>query len=236
MLSWVLASCQTPVAETESCASKGKCGGWEKKGGIFFLHMAFGVQWHQSLSSSMEFTAGMYESDQPLMRGQWKRLPQDHMKTHVQSPDTIKQQNDILHNLPWRQWTKESLNLSVRVDWGWWDVSKPPLLFHHKLFPVGLTQSRMDLFSEPVVAQLDPWLPSSFSLAPLPLLPISFCVFCFKLLFCFALFCLCFLFGFFCNSSFSLSSSSLTACEKRSHDLMHDSGHAGLKWLKVWHD
>ncbi len=87
----------------ESCASKGKCGQWEKKGGVLFLHMAFGVQWHQSLSSSMEFTAGMYESDQPLMRGQWKRLPQDHMKTHVQSPDMIQQWNDILHNLPWRQ-------------------------------------------------------------------------------------------------------------------------------------
>lgn len=172
--------------------------------------------------------------------GPVKTFAQDHMKTHVQSPDMIQQRNDILHNLPWRQWTKESLNLSARVDRGWWDVSKPPLLFHHKLFPIGLTQSRMDLFSAPNLFSLS-WIhgyhPLYLSLAPLPLLPISFCVFCFKLLFCFALFCLCFLFGFFCNPSFSLfSSPSLTACAKRSHDLMHDSGHAGLKWLKVWHD
>lgn len=71
----------------ESCASKSKCGRREKEGGIFFLHRALGVQWHQSLSSGVEFTAGMYESDQPLMQGQWKRLPKTTWK-HTSSLQT----------------------------------------------------------------------------------------------------------------------------------------------------
>lgn len=152
----------------ESCASKGKCGQWEKKGGIFFLHRALGVQWHQCAQVT-QLQRGIYGRDvrkRPAAHaGPVKTFAQDHMKTHVQSPDMIQQRNDILHNLPWRQWTKESLNLSARVDRGWSHVSKPPLLFHHKLFPVGLTQSRMDLFSAPNLfsLSLDPWLLSSVS-------------------------------------------------------------------------
>lgn len=46
----------------------------ERKRGVFSSYTGPSVcsdtSVHKSLSSSVEFTAGMYESDQPLMRGQ----------------------------------------------------------------------------------------------------------------------------------------------------------------------
>ncbi len=175
----------------ESCASKGKCGQWEKKGGIFFLHRAFGVQWHQSLSSSVEFTAGMYESDQPLMRASEKRLPKTTWK-HTSSLQTwFSSEMTYFITFPGGSGPKKA-SISPLVLTGDDGMSRnPPLLFHHKLFPVGLTQSRMDLFSATNLFLLS-WIhgyhPLYLSLAPLPLLPISFCVFvsnCCSVLLCF---------------------------------------------------
>lgn len=108
----------------------------ERKGegsGVFFLHRALAV------TTATQLRHRIYGRDVQMRpaahAGPVKTFSQDHIKTRVQSSDMIQQQNDILHKLTRRQPTKESLNLSTRVERGWWDVSKPPFLFQVQVHP-----------------------------------------------------------------------------------------------------
>lgn len=246
--SWCVHEHYCPANCFESCASKGKCGRREKEGGIFFLHRALGVQWHQSLCPSSGFTAGMYESDQPLMRGQWKRLPKTTWK-HASSLQTwFSSEMTYFITFPGGSGPKKaSISLLMLTGDDGMSRNRPSsFTTSFPLSPTGLTQSRMDLFSAPnlfslrrfAVVLLDPWLPSSFSFSSPSSSASNFQFAWFVSNYCSVLLCsvsvsswlfLLFLF-------FSIFSPSLTACAKRSHDLMHDSGRAGLKWLKVWLD
>lgn len=119
-----------------------------KRGGAFFLHRALGVQWHQSLSSSVEFTAGMHESDQPLMRGQWKRLPKTTWK-HTSSLQTwFSSEMTYFITFPGGSGPKKA-SISPLVSTGDDGMSRKRPRSFTASFPVGLTPSRTDVFSAP---------------------------------------------------------------------------------------
>lgn len=131
------------------------------------------VQWHQSLSPGTGFTAGMYESDQPLMRGQWKRLPKTTWK-HASSLQTwFSSEMTYFITFPRGSGPKKaSISLLMLTGDDGMSRNRPSsFTTSFPLSPAGLTRSRTDLFSAPnlfslrrfTVVMPDPWLPSSFS-------------------------------------------------------------------------